>query len=64
MPIHVDRSAPSYNETIRRLSNLKLADMLENRHSMSQTVHAEATPKSQEWGYKLGSVDIRKVISR
>jgi hypothetical protein len=52
------------NSTIRCLSNLKLADMLENRHAMSQTVRAEVTPKSQEWGYKLGSVYIRKVHFR
>jgi len=32
---------------------MKLADMLENRHTMSQTVRAEVSPKSQEWGYKL-----------
>src|SRR3954466_1075444 len=44
------------NSTVRCLSNLKLADMMENRHAMSQTVRAEVSPKSQEWGYKLGSV--------
>jgi hypothetical protein len=31
---------------------------------MSQTVRAEVTPKSHEWGYKLGSVYIRKVHFR
>jgi hypothetical protein len=38
--------------------------MLENRHAMSQTVRAEVSPKSHEWGYKLGSVYIRKVHFR
>jgi hypothetical protein len=38
--------------------------MLENRHMMSQTVRNEVSPKSQEWGYKLGSVYIRKVHFR
>src|SRR5207249_4587348 len=52
------------NATVRSLSNMKLADMLENRHAMSQTVRAEVSPKSQEWGYKLGSVYIRKVHFR
>jgi hypothetical protein len=52
------------NATVRCLSNLKLADMLENRHAMSQTVRSEVSPKSQEWGYKLGSVYIRKVHFR
>jgi hypothetical protein len=52
------------NSTVRCLSNLKLADMLENRHAMSQTVRAEVSPKSQEWGYKLGSIYIRKVHFR
>jgi regulator of protease activity HflC (stomatin/prohibitin superfamily) len=52
------------NATVRCLSNLKLADMLENRHSMSQTVRSEVSPKSHEWGYKLGSIYIRKVHFR
>ncbi|MES2570961.1 MAG: SPFH domain-containing protein [Verrucomicrobiota bacterium] len=50
--------------TVRCLSNLRLADMLENRHAMSQTVRAEVSPKSNEWGYELGSVYIRKVHFR
>ncbi len=50
--------------TIRGLSNMKLAAMLENRHMMSQTVRNEVSPKSQEWGYRLGSVYIRKVHFR
>ena len=52
------------NSTVRCLSNMKLADMLENRHSMSQTVREEVSPQSQEWGYSLGSVYIRKVHFR
>jgi regulator of protease activity HflC (stomatin/prohibitin superfamily) len=52
------------NSTVRCLSNLKLANMMENRHSMSQTVRAEVSPKSHEWGYQLGSVYIRKVHFR
>jgi regulator of protease activity HflC (stomatin/prohibitin superfamily) len=52
------------NSTVRCLSNLKLADMLQNRHAMSQTVRGEVSPQSHEWGYKLGSVYIRKVHFR
>ena len=52
------------NATVRCLSNMKLADMLENRHPMSITVRTEVTPQSQEWGYSLGSVYIRKVHFR
>jgi regulator of protease activity HflC (stomatin/prohibitin superfamily) len=49
---------------VRCLSNLKLESMLENRHAMSQSVREEVSPKSHEWGYKLGSVYIRKVHFR
>lgn len=52
------------NATVRCLSNMKLADMLETRHQMSQTVRTEVSVKSHEWGYKLGSVYIRKVHFR
>ena len=52
------------NATVRCLSNLKLHEMMENRHSMSQTVRGEVSPKSAEWGYQLGSVYIRKVHFR
>ncbi|MGH7967096.1 MAG: SPFH domain-containing protein [Limisphaerales bacterium] len=52
------------NATVRCLSNLKLARMLEDRHAMSQTVRAEVSPKSDDWGYELGSVYIRKVHFR
>ncbi|HUR46802.1 MAG TPA: hypothetical protein VMZ27_13070, partial [Candidatus Saccharimonadales bacterium] len=34
------------------------------RHAMSLTVRSEVSAKSQEWGYKLGSVYIRKVHFR
>jgi regulator of protease activity HflC (stomatin/prohibitin superfamily) len=50
--------------TVRCLSNMKLADMLEDRHPMSRSVRAEVSPKSTEWGYDLGSVYIRKVHFR
>src|ERR1700754_4069293 len=33
------------NSTVRCLSNLKLADMLQNRHSMSQTVRLKVSDK-------------------
>ena len=52
------------NSTVRCLSNLRLADMLQNRHHMSQTVRAEVSPQSQDWGYSLGSAYIRKVHFR
>src|SRR6516225_4263842 len=52
------------NSTVRCLSNMKLSNMLENRHAMSLTVREEVSPKSHEWGYQLGSVYIRKVHFR
>jgi regulator of protease activity HflC (stomatin/prohibitin superfamily) len=52
------------NTTVRCLSNMKLADMLETRHTMSRTVRDEVSPKSHEWGYQVGSVYIRKVHFR
>ena len=52
------------NASVRALSNMKLADMLGNRHEMSQAVREEVSPKSHEWGYRLGSVYIRKVHFR
>lgn len=52
------------NSTVRCLSNLKLADMLQDRHAMSQTVRAEVSPQSEEWGYSLGSAYVRKVHFR
>src|SRR6266571_2890207 len=50
--------------TVRTLSNMPLADMLQTRHAMSQAVRHEVAPKSNEWGYKLGSIYIRKVHFR
>ncbi|MBN1402742.1 MAG: SPFH/Band 7/PHB domain protein, partial [Anaerolineae bacterium] len=35
-----------------------------DRHAMSRTVREEVSPRSHEWGYKLGSVYIRKVHFR
>lgn len=52
------------NSTVRCLSNLPLDQMLQNRHSMSLTVREEVSPKSNEWGYQLGSVYVRKVHFR
>jgi|CXWL01.1.fsa_nt_gi regulator of protease activity HflC (stomatin/prohibitin superfamily) len=52
------------NSTVRCLSNMKLGEMLENRHQMSRTVRTEVSEKSQEWGYRLGSTYIRKVHFR
>ena len=52
------------NATVRCLSNMRLSDMLENRHMMSQAVRAEVSDKSHQWGYKLGSIYIRKVHFR
>ncbi len=52
------------NATVRSLSNMKLDRMLEDRHTMSQAVREEVSSKSQEWGYRTGSVYIRKVHLR
>jgi regulator of protease activity HflC (stomatin/prohibitin superfamily) len=52
------------NSTVRCLSNLPLAKMLVDRHTMSRTVRDEVTFKSNEWGYRLGSIYIRKVHFR
>jgi regulator of protease activity HflC (stomatin/prohibitin superfamily) len=57
-------SANVSNTTVRCLSNMPLAEMLETRHKMSQLVRHEVSPKSHEWGYRLGSVYIRKVHFR
>ncbi len=57
-------SANVSNSTVRCLSNMPLAAMMTNRHAMSDTVRSEVSPKSHEWGYKLGSVYIRKVHFR
>src|SRR5438552_4599144 len=52
------------NATVRCLSSMPAAVMLQSRHNMSQTVRAEVTSKSQAWGYQLGSVYSRKVHFR
>jgi regulator of protease activity HflC (stomatin/prohibitin superfamily) len=52
------------NATVRSLSNMALERMLENRHTMSRKVRTEVSPLSEEWGYQLGSVYIRKVHFR
>src|SRR5271155_936869 len=52
------------NATVRNLSNLKLSNMLEDRHTMSKLVRDEVSDKSKEWGYSLGTVYVRKVHFR
>lgn len=49
---------------IRCLSNMKLGELLENRHGLSQNVRTEVSARSREWGFKTGSVYIRKVHFR
>lgn len=57
-------SANVSSATVRCLSNMQLDAMLTDRHVMSQTVRDEVSPMSHAWGYKLGSVYIRKVHFR
>src|SRR5690348_6889960 len=57
-------SANVSNSTVRCLSNMPLGGMLADRHGMSQTVRDEVSPQSHDWGYRLGSVYIRKVHFR
>ena len=52
------------NATIRELSNRKLAKLLEDRHDLSAKVREEVSESSQEWGFRVGSVYIRKVHFR
>lgn len=52
------------NAVVRSLSNMPLDQMLVNRNAMSRTVREEVSPRSHEWGYKLGSIYIRKVHFR
>jgi regulator of protease activity HflC (stomatin/prohibitin superfamily) len=52
------------NATVRCLSNMPLQDMLQTRHTMSERVRTEVSPQSHDWGYRLGSVYIRKVHFR
>ncbi len=57
-------SANVSSSAVRMLSNMPLGNMLETRHTMSRAVRADVSPKSNAWGYKLGSVYIRKVHFR
>ena len=49
---------------VRCLSNSKLAEVLGSRHGLSQSVRAEVSGRSRDWGSKTGSVYIRKVHFR
>lgn len=49
------------SSAISTLSNLEMDKMLEDRHSLSRNVRATVSPLSEKWGYRLGSVYIRKV---
>ncbi len=49
------------SSTISTLSNLEMEKMLEDRHTLSRTVRKTVSPLSEKWGYRLGSVYIRKV---
>lgn len=57
-------SANISSATVRTLSNMPLADMLQTRSAMSHAVRTEVSPKANAWGYKLGSIYIRKVHLR
>jgi hypothetical protein len=52
------------SSSVRCLSNMKLNDMLEDRHPMSLKVRQEVMPQAADWGYQVGSVYIRKVHFR
>lgn len=52
------------NASVRTLSNMPLANLLEERHRMSLLVRNEVTAHSLDWGYQLGSVYVRKVQFR
>ncbi len=52
------------NATVRGLSNMRLARLLEERHDLSQMVRLEVSERSHDWGFKVGSVYIRKVHFR
>lgn len=49
------------SSAISVLSNLEMEKMLEDRHTLSRTVRGSVSPLSEKWGYRLGSVYIRKV---
>src|SRR4029434_1369335 len=50
--------------TVRTLSNMPLADMLQTRRAMSAAVRDEVSPRSNEWGYRLGEGYIHQVHFR
>jgi regulator of protease activity HflC (stomatin/prohibitin superfamily) len=50
------------SSTISTLSNLEMDKMLEDRHILSRNVRKSVSPLSEKWGYRLGSVYIRKVF--
>jgi len=52
------------NATVRGLSNMRLSRLLEDRHELSNTVRDEVSDRSGEWGFKVGSVYMRKVHFR
>lgn len=52
------------NSAVRSLSNMPLGQMLIDRHDMSRIVRDEVVKESGDWGFKLGSVYIRKVHFR
>ncbi|QQL45913.1 SPFH domain-containing protein [Sulfuriroseicoccus oceanibius] len=57
-------SANVSTAVIKQLSNLKLDVLLEDRDALSRMVRSEVSPKSQQWGFTLGSTYIRKVAFR
>lgn len=57
-------SASVSNSTVRCLSNMQLGKMLTERHTMSAAVRNEIHSEAADWGFKLGSVYIRKVHFR
>lgn len=52
------------NAAIRELSNMRLSKLLEDRHELSQAVREEVSESSRQWGFRVGSVYIRKVHFR
>jgi len=50
--------------TIRELSNMDLTKLLEDRHELSRAVREEVSASSHQWGFRVGSVYIRKVHFR
>jgi regulator of protease activity HflC (stomatin/prohibitin superfamily) len=61
---HGSLAANVSSSTVRCLSNMPLDSMLENRHRMSHSVREEVSPQSTDWGYRLGSIYVRKVHFR